>query len=186
MKNSFSSSHTHHFSHRLHTWRGTLKPTAQLSAADMAYFIQCEHADSIAALRSLSRHPRSLARPLASWRPPVIKLPILEWVPGSKPLRLSLTRYRVGPRARARIKSYGQARQPAYLLSVRLTSSQGTRVPTLVAEAWMRALVDAPYADAIHEITTSSAAMFVWLVDRDFKPVRSPVSLFEDFATTAA
>ncbi|WP_293769700.1 hypothetical protein [uncultured Corynebacterium sp.] len=182
---------------RLHAARTTspLTHTSTMpapSATDVAERLHFTVPDTINELHMMMRHPRSLARPMATWRPPRKDLPVLprsgdlhtDAVTAQR-LTSTLTRYRVGPRARARVHSYGETREPAYLISLRVTSPEGTAPSPVLAEAWMRALVDESRADAVHEIATSSATTFVWLVDRDFVPVHSPVSLFEDFAAAA-
>lgn len=178
------------------------------TVADTHLAIELSAAETVSKLRTVLRHPRSLARPVASWRPPTLALPAVGAAP---PLTIALTRYRVGPVAKARVRGYGATREPAYLISARITDTTGplrSDAALVAAEAWVRAAVspapisadedtsrpplaavDTPHdgygADAVHEITTSSAATFVWLVDRDFRPVPSPLSMFESFASAA-
>ncbi|WP_040421317.1 hypothetical protein [Corynebacterium timonense] len=134
------------------------------------------HATTLNALRSIIRHPRSLARPHASWRPPTTALPP---VAGSERLTVSVTRRRVGPRARARIRGYGETHTPAYIIELRLTDASGLRADPHITEAWVRALVPADHIAAVHEIPGPRATSYVWLTDAAYTPVRSPSSMFE-------
>lgn len=140
------------------------------------------HGETLDSLQSVLHHPRSLARPTPDWRPPQKQLPDIA---GDGVLTMTLTRHRVGPRARARVRGFGETREPAYLVSVRITNPNGYPVLPALAEAWVRALVPGAKSGAVHEITTGSAATFLWLVDKAFLPVRSPVSLFEGLASAA-
>ncbi len=155
-----------------------------LTATDIATAISFTCPETLSALRSVVRHPRSLARPLASWRPPSHDLPAVASV-GAGPLRIALTRYRVGPRAKARVRGFGEKREPVYLINARLTHPGGGAVDPTAAEGWIRALAGQPAAGAVHEFHTSQAATFMWLVDRAGQPVASPASLFEGFAAAA-
>lgn len=128
-------------------------------------------------LGSVLRHPRSLARPGADWRPPSRPLP------GGR-LTLALTRHRVGERVRARVRGFGENRVPPYLVTARITDSRGDVDPVL-AEAWIRAFVEESLIDAVHEVPSGRAATFVWLVDARFLPVHSPASLFAGFTAAA-
>lgn len=143
--------------------------------------LRVREAATLRDLRSVLHHPRSLARPQADWRPPGKALP-----GGS--LTMTLTRHRVGERARARVIGFvsgsGDERRPAYLVTVRVTDARGA-VDPVAAEGWVRALVDDSLIDAVHEVPSGNAATFVWLVDAHFVPVHSPASLFADFAQAA-
>ncbi|AKE38902.1 Hypothetical protein NG00_00839 [Corynebacterium camporealensis] len=147
-------------------------------AADISFH---EHA-SIEALQTILRHPRSLARPTPHWRPPQKKLPGIN---GNPPLVAAITRHRVGARAKARIRGFGEKRTPAYLISLRITDPTGAAVEPGLAEAWTRALLPAQEIDAVHEIGTGYASTFLWLVDSDYQPVHSPISLFSGFSEAA-
>lgn len=153
--------------------------TAQLTA-DILF----HHDDTLHALDSIMRHPRSLARPTPQWRPPSKALPE---VPGmsSSELNMTVSRHRAGERARARVLGYGEKRVPSYLITVRVTDPTGRTVSPSLAEAWVRALVPPGLVSAVHEISSSSAATFVWLVDSTYTPVHSPLSLFEGFSQAA-
>lgn len=140
------------------------------------------HPRTVGMMSTMIRHPRSLARPVASWRPPSIDLP---GVSGQPPLTATVTRHRVGPRARARVLGYGEDREPAYVLSIRLTDPQGGEVPPPGAESWIRAVVGNASADSVHEIPSDISPTFIWLVDASFQPLRSPASLFLGFQNAA-
>lgn len=156
--------------------------TATVRATDVAEKILFTHQGAVDAINSIIRHPRSLARPTGQWRPPKKDLPgVIDW----GPLQIALTRHRVGPRAKARVRGYGELREPVYLISARITDPTGVDVPRAIAEGWIRALVDNHLVGAIHEISTGSAPTFVWMVDREYRPVHSPVSLFAGFSEAA-
>ena len=78
----------------------------------------------------------------------------------------------------ARIRGYGERRKPVYLIRLRITDPSGFEVSHEVAEGWVRALIPTHAASSVHEIPSGQAATFVWMVDRDYQPLRSPSSLF--------
>lgn len=154
------------------THNSTVYPVSAPHSADIA----ARHPLALADLRTIIHHPRSLARPSAAWRPPVKTLP----APRSGPkLRAAVTRRRVGPRARARIQGWGEEREPAYLVELRISDESGAPTDRGVAEAWVRAVVTDAYAGTVHEIPSARAATYVWLVDRSYRPVYSPPSMFD-------
>lgn len=152
------------------------------TATDLAIGIHFQAPDVLSALHSMMRHPRSLARPLPTWRPPTLELPRVNGLPR---MRFALTRYRVGPETRAQVHGFGEERIPAYLMNARVTDPTGAPVSAITAEAWIRALVPTGLDGSIHLIDTPTAATFVWLTDRDFAPLRSPSSLFSGLADAA-
>ena len=127
-------------------------------------------------IQSMMRHPRSLARAIPTWRPPSIPLPSL---PGEDPLALTLSRHRAGPAARQIIREFGEQREPAYLITIRITSPEGFKVSTRLAEGWIRAILSTAHSGTVHQLTDEPAPTFCWLVDAHFDPVRSPSFLFE-------
>lgn len=134
------------------------------------------HPETLTALRAVMHHPRSLSRPTGSWRPPVVTLPRI----GNGPqLTAAVTRRRVGPRAKARIRGYGQTQVPAYLVEVRLSDRAGVPVDPHLTEAWVRALVPEDAAHTVHELPGARTVSYVWLVDGAFTPIESPSSMFE-------
>lgn len=138
--------------------------------------IERRHPLALDDLNTIIRHPRSLARPSAAWRPPVKDLP----APDSGPhLSAAVTRRRVGPRARARIQGWGEPHVPAYLIELRFTDASGALVDPHLTEAWVRALVTDNHAGSVHEIASPRAVTYVWLVDGSFTPVSSPASMFD-------
>lgn len=157
------------------------KPAATVPAspADLAPLLAEIHPRTLGMLTTMIRHPRSLARQMASWRPPSIDLPRTSGLPA---LTATLTRHRVGPRARARVLGYGEDHEPAYVVSVRITDPSGAEVSPAAAETWVRAAVGNDHADSVHEIAGTT---FVWLVDGSYQPVRSPASLFQGFQNAA-
>ena len=139
-----------------------------LSTGELTADILYHHHETLRSIESIIRHPRSLARPTPQWRPPSKVLPPIEIYSGeAPPLTLTISRHRVGERAKARVLGYGEKRVPS------------------LAEAWVRALVPEELVSAVHEISSSSAATFVWLVDSAYTPVHSPLSLFEGFSQAA-
>ena len=154
-----------------------------VSAIDLVAEIFFAHTETVDKVASILRHPRSLARPVADWRPPSITLPSVGQFPE---LMCAVSRRRVGPRAKARIQGFGEDRTPAYLITSRLTDPQGFDISRACAEAWVRCLVPQQLADAVHEIPgTAASTTFVWLVDRDYLPVHSPISMFEGLNAAA-
>ncbi|WP_053546109.1 hypothetical protein [Corynebacterium deserti] len=125
---------------------------------------------------SMMRHPRSLARSIPTWRPPSIPLPTL---PGEDSLTLTLSRHRAGPAARQIIRDFGETRQAAYLITVRISSPEGYKVSNRLAEGWIRALTNSAEAGSIHQLTDESTPTFCWIVDAHFTPIKSPAYLFE-------
>lgn len=155
------------------TQQNVTQPT---TAENLAREISREHAPTVDALRSIIRHPRSLARSSASWRPPVKELPR---VAGSAALTVAVTRRRVGPRARARIQGYGETHVPAYIIELRVTDPSGMPADPAVTEAWIRCLVSPDSLRAVHELPGSRATSYVWLADATYAPVLSPASMFQ-------
>lgn len=144
--------------------------------ATLAGTILDRHGATVDALSAIIHHPRSLARPTATWRPPVKSLPRFD---GGPQLSAAVTRRRVGPRARARILGYGETQVPAYLIELRITDASGLPADRRYTEAWVRALVPEDAIDAVHELPAARSASYVWLVDGQFNPIASPPSMFE-------
>lgn len=148
-----------------------------LSPATYSRHLAAVFPDSLAEITSLIRHPRSLARPLATWRPPGVPLPAL---PGQDPLHLTVSRHRVGTAARQVVPD------AAYLITLRITSPDGYLVPANLAEGWVRALLRERDISSVHELSDEPAPTFCWLVDARFTPEPSPARLFEIGADHAA
>lgn len=146
------------------------------SPAALASDIRRRFPDTLDAVDAVIHHPRSLSRPVATWRPPVVSLPRIDNGPS---LSLAVTRRRVGPRAKARIQGYGGRQVPAYLIELRLTDAAGVPADTTLTEAWVRALIPDDAAESVHEIPGPKAASYVWLTDGAFQPIASPPSMFE-------
>lgn len=142
----------------------------------LAEVIRERHPEIIESAQAVMHHPRSLSRPTATWRPPVLTLPR---VANGPQLTLAVTRRRVGPRARARIQGYGGGQVPAYLIEVRIADTTGSVVDTVLTEAWVRALLPDDSAHSVHELAGTRTANYVWLVDGTFTPIASPSSMFE-------
>lgn len=146
------------------------------SAEQRAGHIRRSHPETLAAIHSTIRHPRSLARSLPSWRPPSIN--VVSTL-GENELNVTVTRHRVGPRARNLLQSYGVQKSPAYLVQIRITNPQGFLVSTEVAEGWIRAIIPPECIACVHELTDKSAPTFLWIVDGGFQPLPSPASIFQ-------
>lgn len=151
-------------------------PTPITTPIALADDILSRYPDAVDALHAIMHHPRSLSRPTATWRPPVKTLPR---VGNGEQLTAAVTRRRVGPRARARIRGYGQSQVPAYLIELRIADPSGLPVDRRLAEGWVRALVPEDAVEAVHELPAARAANYVWLVDGQFNPIESPSSMFE-------
>lgn len=152
------------------------------SPARYADHIRSAFPDALGQVVSLLRHPRSLARPIATWRPPSIVLPPL---PGHAALSLTASRMRVGEAARHIVSATGETRTPAYLVTIRVTNPSGHRVSRALAEGWVRALLENEQITAVHELTDEPTPTFCWLIDSRFAPVASPASLFQSPAHAA-
>lgn len=144
-------------------------------------------ADTVARFSMLMKHPRSLARPTVTWRPPSLKLVGLHSTISPQPhLVASISRRRIGPNVKARLKGFGVRQQPAYLMSVRISDSKSNNVSFEHAEQWMLQLVGPQYAECIHMITDhGQCPVFVWIVGGDFQPLPSPASMFQTFQAAA-
>jgi len=158
----------------------SLPQSASEIAADLLY----HEYDTIKSIAAIMHHPRSLARPTPTWRPPIKQLPTLAGGPSGE-YCMSITRHRVGARVKARVRGFGQDRIPAYLITIRITENFGQPVEPAVAEGWVRTLVPAEMAGAVHEVSRGPNATYVWLVDSSYQPVHSPESLFAGFSQAA-
>lgn len=132
--------------------------------------------DTLRDIHSMMRHPRSLARAIPTWRPPTLALPTLA---GHDQLTLTLSRHRAGSAARQIVKDAGATREPAYLITARISSPEGYKVSSKLAEGWIRALLNNAGTHSVHELVDEPTPTFCWLVDADFQPVYSPASLFQ-------
>lgn len=162
--------------------RAAFRRRAPLTTSDITGRITERHGEVLSRLATTLRHPRSLARPVASWRPVTLPLPSIAGLPA---LSATVTRHRVGPRAKARVRGYDGEREPAYVVSLRLTDPTGSSVDPALGEAWVRALVGEDHVESVHEIDSSEHATYVWLVDGRFVPVTSPATLFTGFTNAA-
>lgn len=133
-------------------------------------------APQLAVVHSMMRHPRSLARPSATWRPPSAAIPELGRYPRMK---VTLQRYLVGEPVRTRLLAEGIARSPAYLVTLRLTSPTGERIEPALAEAWATAIAGPDSGDCVLELTGEPAPTFCWLVERSFLPIPAPDRIFD-------
>lgn len=162
----------------------SITPTEYTTASplDIAYMALMEQPDTLHSLESIIRHPRSLARPTPTWRPPMKRLP---GILGSSEVCVTITRHRVGPRARAHMRGFGIEGQPAYLLTFRFTSPHGGYVDPDLAEGWVRAVAGMDQAHCVHEIGEETAPTFVWMVDSDYRALPSPAALFRSASEAA-
>lgn len=156
------------------------EPSAK--AAEIAAALAYYHHETVSSISAIIHHPRSLARPTPTWRPPIQQLPP---TPNGGDYSMSITRHRVGARVKARIRGFGESRIPAYLITIRITGNFGQVVDPATSEGWIRTLIPAEEAGAVHEISRGPNATYVWLVDSAFEPVHSPESLFAGFQQAA-
>lgn len=133
-----------------------------------------QHPQTVAALGSVMRHPRSLSRPVATWRPPTKKLPALT---GRRRLNATISRHRVGPAIQRRLYMPDDPRVAAYLVFLRISAPDGRWVDPGVAQGWVRALVGSDYVECVHELPRESTPTYVWVVDGSFLPIASPAEL---------
>ena len=138
--------------------------------------VRTRFAPQLAAVHSMMRHPRSLARPSATWRPPSAPIPEFGRYPRMK---VTLQRYLVGEAVRTRLLAEGISRSPAYLVTLRLTSPTGERIESTLAEAWAAAIAGPDGGDCVFELTGEPAPTFCWLVGRSFLPIPAPDRLFD-------
>lgn len=145
-------------------------------------YLRRAYANSLGAVAMTIKHPRSLARSTAAWRPPTIRMTSID---GLCPINLTITRHRVGHLARARIRGYGETRTPAYMVMVRLTAQDGRAIADIEATTWMKALLPDTGEYSLHQVDGLGAPTFCWVVDQHFTPIESPASLFRAQKTAA-
>lgn len=164
---------------------GTVTPlTHPELSATLACHLRERHGDHLAHLHAIMRHPRCLARTpsaRALWRPPLYHLP--DPLLGGE-LTVALSRHRLGPLARARIRGFNPHHEASYLLSLRFSRADGYPVPPTAAEAWVRALLPEGAITAVHRGPEESTPTYRWCVDGRFLALDSPPSLFGE-ATAA-
>lgn len=166
--------HTPHNSRPLSTARQNERSFPQRAAE-----IRLRHPDLLERARAIVRHPRSLARPIPQWRPPVIEL---SPVAGMPELSVAVSRYRVGNKAQARLRlaqSEPTAPMPVYLLSCRFTTFAGTPLQSEDVNAWMEALLGSRDNSLAYLLNDGSALVAAWVVDKDFRAVPTPPELFQ-------
>lgn len=161
------------------------RPAPALDAGSIAHHIRTYEPVTLADIHSIIHHPRSLARPMASWRPPSKRIELIDGNPGRRMLTVALSRHRVGARAKARIRGYANFSDAAYLVTTRITDPSGAPVAPEVAEGWVRAIVSEEHVGAVHELSQRPAPTFVWVVDGHFTPIPSPASLFDGSSEAA-
>ncbi|MDO4927654.1 MAG: hypothetical protein Q3976_01085 [Corynebacterium sp.] len=145
---------------------------------DLTTAIKLDHPDILQRIHGIIHHPRSLARPLASWRPAVCDLPGNDAV---SELRVAISRRRVGPQAIAFLANYDTHAAPAaYVITLRITQPEGKALPRRRAEAWVRALLGSDTHHCVHFVESPSSMTFFWLVDANFRPLASPAAMFAD------
>lgn len=131
-------------------------------------------AETVDKVRSIIQHPRSLTRPTPQWRPPVTTL----HSPPDGPLNAAISRHRVGPTVRERLHFMGYHNQPAYLVTVRISSPTGDHIPTHLAYEWIAAIVGHGKEHYVHELIIDASPTFAWMVDGMYRPVPSPAEIF--------
>ncbi|GEM_PF-1340724 len=133
--------------------------------------------DALDEVRGTIHHPRSLARAIATWRPPRIRLPLTA---DSPEFIVSVSRHRAGARVREFVQAFGEDREPAYLITVRFSDPTGRPVHTHQADAWVRRFTPGAPEHCIHELRGEATPTYCWLVDGAFAPLASPSSLFKE------
>ncbi|AZA11185.1 hypothetical protein [Corynebacterium gerontici] len=161
----------------------TARKPQPIAHPDLPALLRSKQPQTLAKITSVLRHPRSLARPNPTWRPPTLSIPFPSG-DGLDQVNLTITRRRVGPNAQARIKGFGEQRRPAYVISLRFSHPEATVAPPEVAEAWIRALMGVD-VDCVHVLEDEYAPTFLWMVDAQYQPLHSPASLFANFAQAA-
>lgn len=139
-------------------------------------YLRRAYANSLDTVAMTIKHPRSLARGTAAWRPPTIRMNAQGEI---SPISLTITRHRVGHLARARIRGYGETRTPAYMVMIRLTAPDGRTITSNEAQAWINALLPDSGSFSVHEVEGLGARTYCWIVDQHFTPIESPASLFQ-------
>ncbi|WPF66985.1 MULTISPECIES: hypothetical protein [unclassified Corynebacterium] len=166
---------------------GTITPLAHPDlSAMLSRYLRDHHGDLLGRLAAILRHPRCLARThsgRALWRPPVHRLP--DPLTGGE-LNVALSRHRMGPRARARIRGFNPHHEAAYLISLRFSRADGQPVRPAVAEAWVRALLPEGAITAVHEFLGEATPTYRWCVDGRFLPLDTPPSLFTEASSASA
>ena len=150
-----------------------------IDAVEAAYTSPEEATDSLIAMM---KHPRSLARPTAQWRPPTLRLPSTALTPQ---LTVTVSRHRVGRNVRESVHNFGEKRTPAYLITLRFSDPTGRPVGPKGAEMWVRSVVADSSEDMVHELTGQSTPTYCWIVDAYFRPMPSPRSLFTSVTSAA-
>ncbi|VEH08961.1 Uncharacterised protein [Corynebacterium kutscheri] len=147
------------------------------SPINIARYIDRHFTRDLDALHSILRHPRSLARNHATWRPPAKKLPKL---PGGEELVATITRHRVGAKVQTTMHSFDNSAPAVFLISLRITSPKGNHVSTAISEGWIHALLGSSAVECAHDITTNNTHTYVWITDKNYFPLHSPAMLFNN------
>lgn len=153
--------------------------SANPSAAISAHSHMEDAQDSF---RSTMRHPRSLARGIPRWRPPHVRLPL---TPGGPELAVTITRHRAGDRVRDAVRSFGESRLPAYLVTIRFSDPTGRPVSTAHADSWVERFTHNAPDHSVRELRGETSPTYCWLVDSSFDPIASPDSLFKEVGYAA-
>lgn len=151
----------------------------ELTLPQRAEEIRRRHPELLEHARAIVRHPRSLARPIPQWRPPVVELAPVAGMPA---LSVAISRYRVGDKAQARLRlaqSEPTAPMPVYLLSCRFTTTSGASLQADDVNAWMEALLGTRDNSLAYLLHDGSALVAAWVVDKDFRAVPTPPELFQ-------
>lgn len=153
-----------------------IKSTQSPAFTATVNYVRRAFATSLATIAMTIKHPRSLARSTAAWRPPTIRLQ----AEGTLVLiNVTITRHRVGHLARARIHGYGETRTPAYMVMARLTAPDGRAILNSEARTWIQAMLPDSGTYSLHRIDVLGAPTYCWVVDQHFTPIESPASLFK-------
>lgn len=133
--------------------------------------------EALAAVHGTIHHPRSLARAMATWHPPRVRLPLTA---DSPEFAVTIVRHRTGGRVRDFVQAFGEDRIPAYLVTVRFSDPTGRPVPTRQADEWVQRFTPGAPESCVHELRGETAPTYCWLVDGSYAPLASPSSLFKE------
>lgn len=141
-------------------------------ATELADIIRAVHPATLRSLHGLISHPRSLARPTGTWRPPRITIPCVTGYDAPH-LVATVSRYRADRSTAVSVIAAGATRTPAYVVIVRISRPDGHAVARETAEAWVRALIPELSISAVHELTDESTPTYCWVIDGSYQPLPS-------------
>lgn len=161
-----------HFTKSMHTTRHHSRMIDQ---------IRSNQTKTLQRAASLIAHPRSLARRTPTWRPPSIHLPNTYFMTHSG-LHITVSRYRIHAHERAILRAWDPTtsllHSPAFVLTLRISSRDGSRVDPSLARAWVTAILPDVVDGTIHQQRDCATPTFCIVLDGRFHPLPSPAELF--------